>query len=603
MIYGRQEADLHFHIDELEQGEVKIKLATLSRVTPFFRGYTKSILFAVFAVLFTTVIAASLPLVFRWLVDEAIPAKDMNLILAIGLIYLGLLVLQGAFQYFQSLIVGYMGIEIVNDIKRKMLKHILKLSVRFFDGIGTGKLISRIESDSQKLFMLFSQVGLMMLWAVLNLIVSFGIMTWVNWRLTLLVFTILPVYSLGAFLFFKKMRPMFRKERSLYATITGFLNEHLKAIPVLRGLNNLDWSRDKCFRVNEDKRKYDFKIQIIESAVFYILLLTPQIIVGVIFYKSISGLQLGLITVGTVIMFVQYIEQAMEPLFMISEQVAELQRAFSSADRIFEILDTEQEVTDCVIPVEKWGFDKVIAFENVGFSYEKDKPVLKDVSFTIEKGSIVAIVGATGSGKTTIISLLTRFYDPQQGRITIDGQDIRSFKQNDLRKKISLVLQDIFLFPGDLLDNLRVLRKDIPEEKAMEASKKMGIEGFIKKLPKGYKTELAEEGANLSFGERQLLSFSRALTFDPEILIMDEATSSVDPYTEAMVQKCMSALMEDRTSIVIAHRLSTIEHADKILVMSRGKLVEEGHHRELLKKNGIYADLYRTQMCTGVRDA
>ncbi len=587
---------MHFHGGEPEEGNRKIKLASLSRVVPFFKGYGKSIAFAVLAVFLTTAVTASLPLVFRQLVDGAIKSKDINAIVVTGLIYLGLLVLQGTLQYGQSLIVGYMGIEIVNNIKQKMLKHILSLSVRFFDKIGTGKLMSRIESDSQKLFMLFSQVGLMMLWAILNLIISFSIMLFIDRKLTLMVLIIIPVYSVGALLFFRKMRPMFRKERALYASITGFLNEHIKAIPVLRGLNNLDWSRNKCFVTNENKRKYDMKIQIIETVVFYLLLLTPQVIIGIIFYKSVPALQTGTVTIGTVIMFVQYIEQAMEPLFMISEQIAELQRAFSSADRIFEILDTEQEVKDCDNPVTDWTFDNQIAFNNVSFHYEKDKAVLKNISFTVEKGSMVAIVGATGSGKTTIISLLTRFYDPQQGDITIDGKDIKSFRQSDLRKKISLVLQDIFLFPGNLLDNLRVLRKDIPEKNAVEASKKMGIDGFINKLPDKYKTELAEDGANLSFGERQLLSFSRALTFNPEILIMDEATSSVDPYTEAKIQESMDKLMKNRTSIVIAHRLSTIEHADKIIVMDKGMIVEEGPHSELLKKNGLYANLYNTQM-------
>jgi ATP-binding cassette subfamily B protein len=283
---------------------------------------------------------------------------------------------------------------------------------------------------------------------------------------------------------------------------------------------------------------------------------------------------------------------------MISEQIRELQRAFGAADKIFEILDTEPEVKEPLNPKTIGGFKEKISFNNVCFHYDVDKPVLKNVSFTIDKGSTVAIVGATGSGKTTIISLLTRFYDPIEGNITVDGVDLKYIRSDELRGMMSLVLQDIFLFPGDILDNLRVLRKDIPEDRVKEASKKMGIYNYLNSFPQGFNTILSEDGGNLSFGERQLLSFSRALTFDPEILIMDEATSSIDPYTEAEIQRSMEKLLKGRTSIIIAHRLSTIEEADNIIVLDRGELVEQGSHDELMALKGHYANLYWTQ--TGI---
>jgi ABC-type multidrug transport system fused ATPase/permease subunit len=423
-------------------------------------------------------------------------------------------------------------------------------------------------------------------------------MLFTNVKLTLIVLSISPVYLLGAYIVFSKMRPMFRKDRELYARIVGFLSEHIKAIPLLRNLNNLQWSINKFDKANQEKRWYEFKISMLEQSVWFVMMLCPQVVIFLILYYSVGWVKEEAITIGTVWMFIQYIHLAVQPLVMISEQIRELQRAFGAADKIFEILDTEPEVKEPLNPKTIGGFKEKISFNNVCFHYDVDKPVLKNVSFTIDKGSTVAIVGATGSGKTTIISLLTRFYDPIEGNITVDGVDLKYIRSDELRGMMSLVLQDIFLFPGDILDNLRVLRKDIPEDRVKEASKKMGIYNYLNSFPQGFNTILSEDGGNLSFGERQLLSFSRALTFDPEILIMDEATSSIDPYTEAEIQRSMEKLLKGRTSIIIAHRLSTIEEADNIIVLDRGELVEQGSHDELMALKGHYANLYWTQ--TGI---
>ncbi|MDD3045426.1 MAG: ABC transporter ATP-binding protein [Candidatus Delongbacteria bacterium] len=582
--------------EEIQKGN--ISGVTLKRIMVFFKGHTKALVFSVLTVILAVVMNASLPLVFREMVDKAIPSKDLRFVLLFATFYLLLLVGLGAIQYFQQLLVGYMGIDIVNNIKRVIFKHVLTLSISFFDKQGTGRLISRIESDSQKLFMLFSSIGLSLLAGFLNIIIAVSIMLFTNVTLTLIVLSIAPVYLLGAYIVFSKMRPMFRKDRELYARIIGFLSEHIKAIPLLRNLNNLQWSINKFDKANQEKRWYEFKISMLEQSVWFVMMLCPQVVIFLILYNSVAWIKEDAITIGTVWMFIQYIHLAVQPLVMISEQIRELQRAFGAADKIFEILDTEPEVKEPLNPKPIGGFREKISFNNVCFHYDADKPVLKNVSFTIDKGSTVAIVGATGSGKTTIISLLTRFYDPVEGNITIDGVDLKYIRSDELRAMMSLVLQDIFLFPGNIMDNLRVLRKDIPEEKVKEAAKKMGIYNYLSGFPKGFNTVLSEDGGNLSFGERQLLSFSRALTFDPEILIMDEATSSIDPYTEAEIQRSMDKLLKGRTSIIIAHRLSTIEEADKIIVLDRGELVEQGSHDELLAMKGLYANLYWTQ--TGI---
>jgi ATP-binding cassette subfamily B protein len=582
--------------EEIQKGN--ISGATLKRIMVFFKGHGRSLFFAVLTVMLGVAMNASLPLVFREMIDKAIPSKEIRLVLIFASSYLVLLIGMGAVQYFQQLVVGYMGIDIVNNIKRVIFRHVLTLSISFFDKQGSGRLISRIESDSQKLFMLFSSIGLSLLAGFLNIIIAVSIMLFTNVKLTLIVLSISPVYLLGAYIVFSKMRPMFRKDRELYARIVGFLSEHIKAIPLLRNLNNLQWSINKFDKANQEKRWYEFKISMLEQSVWFVMMLCPQVVIFLILYYSVGWVKEEAITIGTVWMFIQYIHLAVQPLVMISEQIRELQRAFGAADKIFEILDTEPEVKEPLNPKTIGGFKEKISFNNVCFHYDVDKPVLKNVSFTIDKGSTVAIVGATGSGKTTIISLLTRFYDPIEGNITVDGVDLKYIRSDELRGMMSLVLQDIFLFPGDILDNLRVLRKDIPEDRVKEASKKMGIYNYLNSFPQGFNTILSEDGGNLSFGERQLLSFSRALTFDPEILIMDEATSSIDPYTEAEIQRSMEKLLKGRTSIIIAHRLSTIEEADNIIVLDRGELVEQGSHDELMALKGHYANLYWTQ--TGI---
>jgi ATP-binding cassette, subfamily B, multidrug efflux pump len=383
--------------EEIQKGN--ISGVTLKRIMVFFKGHTKQLVFATLTVVLGVSLNASLPLVFREMIDKAIPSKDLQNVLIYASFYLVLLVALGAIQYFQQLVVGYMGIDIVNNIKTVILKHVLTLSISFFDKQGTGRLISRIESDSQKLFMMFSSIGLSLLGGFMNIIIAVSIMLFTNIKLTLIVLSIAPVYLLGAYIVFSKMRPMFRKDRELYARIIGFLSEHLKAIPLLRNLNNLNWSIDKFDRANQEKRWYEFKISIMEQSVWFVMMLCPQVVIMLILYNAVDWIKQDMITIGTVWMFIQYIHLAVQPLVMISEQIRELQRAFGAADKIFEILDTEPEVKEPQYPKSVDGFKEKISFNNVCFHYDSDKPVLKNVSFTIDKGTTVAIVGATGSGK------------------------------------------------------------------------------------------------------------------------------------------------------------------------------------------------------------
>ncbi|MBF0312598.1 MAG: ABC transporter ATP-binding protein [Oligoflexia bacterium] len=574
-----------------------MKISKFKRIWSFLEGHSRTLIVACILVLISTTVTAVMPLAFREILDKGIPSRHLPTILWMSFGYLLLIVIHEGVHYFISLSLGKVGIKVVNNIKAKLLTHIATLSIDFYDRLGTGKLISLIESDTQKLFMLFSNSMVMIIWGVLNLLVSIGVMLFTSWKLTILVLMIAPVYTVGTYWIFSRLRPRYKRDRELYAKISGHLGEHLKAISLLKNLNNLDWSRDKFLQLNEDKRRYETTTFLREAVVWFFLMLAPQMAIAGILYLSVGWIRDQQISFGTVWMFIQYVQSAIGPVMMISEQVGEVQRSFGAADRIFDALDTKSSVPDGSIACENFHFQKSIIFENVCFRYMKDQQqVLNRVSFELPKGKMLAIVGPTGSGKSTIISLLSRFYDPTEGKITVDEVDLRTLSLDALRSKIGLILQDIFLFPGTVVENLRALRADISDEEALTAAEQMDILGIIAKFPHGAYSELSEGGKNLSFGERQLLSFARALTFDPEILILDEATSAVDPQTEARIQQSLKKLLAGRTSIVIAHRLSTIIHADKIIVLREGKIIEEGTHQTLLAHKGHYAHLYHTQM-------
>ena len=570
----------------------KIKFSSFKQAWKILAEHKRLMCYIAGMVVVSGLLMGGLPLVLRHIIDDVVPQKNTLLVLKFSGLYFALLIGSITIQYFQELTAGLMGIDIVATIKRRLFKHVLNLSVSFFDKMGTGKLISRIESDSEKLLMLFSAVTIQFLSALLAIVISLSVMFATNAKLALFALIIAPICFGGVLVIFSRMRPMFRYDRELYSKIVGFLGEHIKAIPLLRNLNRLDWSHQTLVRLNHDRFKYSFRLFIIENLVWFSVLLVPQLIIAIILYKSVAGIAAGAISVGTVWMFVQYVERIIHPIFMVSEQIAELQRALGSADRIFEILNQKNNVPD---GQQEISFKREIRFENVYFQYSENDPIINNVSFSVQKGETVAIVGPTGSGKTTLISLLARFYDPQSGTILIDGINIRNCRKSSLRSKMSIVLQDAFLFSGNVLENLRLGRDDISDQQVISTAKSLGVWNFVQNWPRQEQTELLEEGANFSHGERQLLSFSRAMTFDPEILLLDEATSSIDSKTEKLIQQNLKQMTRGRTAIIVAHRLSTIQEADKILFVNKGKIEEFGTHQELLAKEGLYHNLFQSQ--------
>jgi ATP-binding cassette subfamily B protein len=476
----------------------------------------------------------------------------------------------------------------------------LGLDIAYFDQHPVGRLIARVESDTEAIRRLFTSTMFTVLGAVASLAGMIFIMMKVSLHLFLAISTLIPVIFLLTVLFQKKVRPLFLVVRKKYAEIVAYLTEMVQGMKVIQAFSRESAVKQKMAQLNRSYIKTLLPADVLTMGFFSLVGVFE--ITGLAIILTVGGnmVSQGLLTIGAMVLFLGYLRQFFMPVYAFSEQVGIMQRAFAAAQRVFEIMDIEPRVINAVSGNNWDNFKDSIEFQDVDFSYVtragNNEPdwVLRDINFTINKGEKIALVGATGGGKSSIINLMLRFYDPQAGRISIDGIDIKEIPIETLRRHFGLVLQDVFLFPGTVRENL-TLGAEMTREQLDRAVEILGLQRILDKMPSGLESELAERGANLSQGERQLVSFARALAFDPQILILDEATSSVDPMSERLIQQGIKRLLEGRTAVIVAHRLSTILDADKIMVIHKGRIVESGRHQELLEKNGYYAKLYRIQ--------
>ncbi|MCX5801401.1 MAG: ABC transporter ATP-binding protein [Candidatus Eisenbacteria bacterium] len=504
-------------------------------------------------------------------------------------------------SYVQRVRLETVGQAIISSLRERLFARVTGMSLSFFDKNPVGRLISRVESDTEAMRMLFTSAVVTFLGDIIMFLGMLAVMAYVNLKLTLVTSLVLPPILTAAWIFSKKTTPLFLTVRKRMADITAFLTEHLQGSAIVQIFGREKQTTEAMRDANQRKYETALKVELIVVAFFNTLFLTETIGVTLILWQGGKWALSGAVTIGTLMMFMGYVRRFFEPLHRLSEELSTFQRAFSGAQRVFELLDTQPEITDKPVTREWKRFEKGIDFENVWFSYDNHDWVLRDITFSLSKGQRWALVGATGGGKTSIISLLLRFYQPQRGRILVDGIDIKELSQEELRAKIGLVLQDIFLFPGNVLENLRMGEKTLSPDRVMEAARRIRVDDVVNRLPRGLETELAERGDNLSTGERQLLSFLRALLVDPDILVLDEATSSVDPHTERLLRRAMKELMAGRTSLVIAHRLSTVMDSDHILVIHDGEVVERGNHSALMAQKGYYRKLFRLQ-CLATRE-
>lgn len=567
----------------------------MKRLLSYFRPYSGYIVTATVLTVTISALAALRPRLTPIAVDDKIMNRDLPGLQTIVLIMLGTLVLQGILQYGMTYLTSWIGQKIIYDLRKKIFSHILSLDLKFFDRNPIGRIVTRVTGDVEVLFEVFSS----------GLVTAFGdifLIIWVlyfmfalDYQLALVTLSVLPVLIYATSVFRKKVRDSYRRIRILVAKLNSFIQEHITGITIVQYFGKEKRTIEEFELINRDHTNQNIK-SVFYYAVFYpVVELIGAISAGLIIWYGGGQVIQNAVSVGVLISFIQFTEMFFRPIRDLSEKYNILQTAMASSERIFALLDEKPEITDPENPVVPGELKGNIEFRNVNFSYSRENYVLKNVSFKIREGEKVAFVGATGAGKTTIISLLTRFYDVNSGEILIDGVNIKDISQSELRKNIAVVLQDVFLFSGNIRSNIDLGNENITVEAVNKAVDNTGLRDFINSTEKKLDHPVNERGSTLSVGQKQLISFARALAYDPKILILDEATSSVDTNTEILIQNAIRKLIEGRTSIIIAHRLSTIQTCDKIIVMHKGEIKEMGTHQELLENNGLYYKLYQLQ--------
>ncbi|MHB1419380.1 MAG: ABC transporter ATP-binding protein [Bacillota bacterium] len=526
---------------------------------------------------------------------ESFRGPDILAVERLGLIYLAIIVISFLLNYAQAYLLQWAGQKIIYDIRQHVFTHLQKMSLAFFDHNPVGRLVTRVTNDTEALNEMYTAV-LINLFKDLFLIIGIVVvMIRLNLHLSLIGFTTIPLIIIATALYQRIARAAYREVRTWVAQSNVAFQENISGIRVIQAFNREEHQYGQFREVNRELYKANMK-ELISFALFRPSMdLIYSFGVALLIWFGGGKVVQGVVEFGVLYALINYTEQFFHPINDLSEKYNILQSAMASSERIFHLLDTEPAIRESEQPHPLTEVKGEIRFDHVWFAYNPDQWVLRDVSFTVQPGQTVAIVGPTGAGKTSIINLLSRFYDIQQGTIYLDGVDIRELKKEDLRRSVGLVLQDVFLFAGDIGGNIRLNNTAISEERLEEVARYVNAHGFISRLPGGYAEEVQERGSTLSAGERQLLAFARTLAFEPPILVLDEATANIDTETEALIQDALGKLTTGRTTLVIAHRLSTIQRADKIIVLHRGRIREEGTHQELLAQRGLYYRLYQLQ--------
>ena len=567
----------------------------MKRLLSYIKPYKKYVIFAILLNIVVAALPSLTPYLTKVAIDKYIANKDMHGLLIISLILIGLLFVQGTIQYLFTYYSQYLGQKTIYDLRIQIFQHVQKLSLKYFDKTPIGRIVTRTTNDVEALSQLFSSGIVMVFSDIFTIVWILAFMFFMNVKLSLVTLSVLPFLIYGTFLFRKKVRESYRDVRLHLARLNSYMQEHVTGMNVVEIFNKQKSELKKFSSINNDYRTANIK-SVFYYAIFYPSVeLLSSIAFGLIIWYGGGEIIRSTLTIGVLFAFIQYTEMFFRPIRDLSEKYNIMQTAMASSERIFKLLDNQTFVKNPEQPVELKRIKGEIEFRDVCFAYNNDDYVLKNISFKINPGETVAIVGATGAGKTSIINILTRFYDINKGNIFVDGIDISKIDKKELRKYISIVLQDVFLFSGTIRSNISMDNDHIPLNNIIDAAKIVGADKFIELLPDKYDEIVKERGATLSVGQKQLISFARALVYDPQILVLDEATSSVDTETEILIQKAIEKLLVGRTAIVIAHRLSTIQSADKIIVMHHGEIRETGNHQELLAKRGIYYRLYQLQ--------
>ena len=571
-------------------------ISLFKRLLIFIKPYRLAFFGVLLAVILIAVSSALRPKILQLAIDNNVATKTVEGFLPYVIVIGVMLIIEVIFQLLFIFYASWLGQNVVKDIRVKLFNHLLKFKMQYYDTSSVGVLITRAVTDMERIADIFGQGLFMIFRDLLTMLVVSVFMVVMNWRLSLIVFIMLPLVLYATRIFQKYMKKAFEDVRTEVSNLNSFVQERITGMKILQLFTREDTEYKKFKEINERHKKGWLKTVWYNSIFFPITELSTSITIGLIaWYGGLNVVLDKTASEGDLVSFIMFIPMLYRPLRQIADKFNTLQMGMVAAKRVFKVLETNSQIDDTGT-IEAKAFQGNISFKSVQFSYVPEEPVLKDVSFTVKAGETVAIVGATGAGKSTIINLLNRFYEINNGAIEIDGTNIKNVTLASLRTQIAVVLQDVFLFADTILSNITLNNPEVTEEQVIQAAKDIGIHEFISSLPNGYYYNVKERGVMLSSGQRQLISFLRAYVTNPSILVLDEATSSVDSYSEQLIQKATDKITKGRTSIVIAHRLATVKKADKIIVMDMGQIVEQGTHEELLKKeNGYYKNLYEVQ--------
>ncbi len=567
----------------------------LKRVLEFAKPYKVTFFIAALSAILLSVLGPTRPLLINHAIDNYIVIPDKQGLINITMILMAILVIEGVLQFFYIYLSTWLGQHVIQDLRTKVFKHILSLRMKYFDNTPIGTLVTRSISDIETIADIFSQGLLVIIAELLKLIVVVSMMFYVDWRLALIAMLTIPVLLVATSWFKRNIKASFQDVREQVSQLNTFVQEHIVGMNVVQIFNREKSEYDKFFKINKEHRDAHLRSIFYYAVFFPVVEVLSAMSIGLIVWYGGHGILEGKsITVGELIAFILFVHMMFRPIRQLADRFNILQMGIVGSERVFKVLDTEKKIIDNGIKTFT-DLKGSIAFSDVDFAYKKGEWVLKDLSFNIDAGNMLALVGRTGAGKTSIVSVLNRFYDINSGAITIDGINVKDIALANLRKNIALVQQEVFLFSDSILNNITLFDATVSRETVVAAAKEIGVDEFINSLPGNYDYVVGERGVTLSAGQRQLIAFLRVYIRDPKILILDEATASIDTATEELLQLALEKLSTNRTTIVIAHRLSTIVNADKILHLKNGNVLEEGTHQELLKFKDAYSEMFSKQ--------
>lgn len=566
----------------------------LKRILTYTNPYRRIFILSIVVTITLAFLSIGRPLLTQYTIDKAIETEDNHLLMVMTLIMVSLLLTEAVFQFINIYFTNWLGQNIIRDIRVKAYRKISSFRPKYFDNTPIGTLVTRVVSDIEAIADIFSQGFIVIIGDILTLVVFVVTMFVVNWKLAFIVLLTIPVLLIATNIFKNAVKSAFQDVRTQVARLNAFVQEHITGMKIVQVFNREEAEMQKFDEINTKHRDANIRSVLAYSIFFPVVEILSSVSLGLLVWYGGKEVFRGDIGVGEITLYIMLVNMLFRPIRMLADRINTLQMGMVASERVFKVMDTDEVITD------KGTHDSSeirgnIGFQNVWFSYVDEDWVLKDVSFEVKSGETIALVGATGSGKSSIINLLNRFYEYNKGTISIDGLNIRDYKLDSLRSNIGVVLQDVFLFSDTIANNISLNNPSITREQIVEAARRVGADDFISRLPGGYDYNVMERGAMLSAGQRQLISFIRAYVYNPKILVLDEATSSIDTESEMLIQHAIDKLTENRTSIVIAHRLATIQKADRILVLDKGRIIEMGSHQELLKKNGQYKKLFELQ--------